>query len=168
MFQGKTLGPRPELVKEFLDKTGNKFYMYQSDRFLEFAAEHFKQDVKPEIVDEVRDLRMHDLKKHKVKFEQIQKIELLGIRVQELRERLAGAKVRFDRIKALINEDRQMLTELAPGEEKDETLRRLGKYRSEVKVINDEMKIINDELDEVIKELRMAQVFLQVNKQREE
>jgi len=63
IFKGKTLGPRPELVKEFNDKTENRFHMYQADRFLQLAAEHFKQAVKPEIFTEVRDLRMLDLQR---------------------------------------------------------------------------------------------------------
>ena len=34
VFRGKTLGARPELICEFLEKTGQGFYMYQADRFL--------------------------------------------------------------------------------------------------------------------------------------
>lgn len=34
---GKTIGPRPELVEEVLEKTGVPFYMYRPDRFVEEA-----------------------------------------------------------------------------------------------------------------------------------
>jgi hypothetical protein len=64
IFGGKTLGPRPELVEEFLSKTEHHIYMYQADRFLELAAEHLEQKVTPEIMDEIReirDIRIRDL-----------------------------------------------------------------------------------------------------------
>jgi hypothetical protein len=64
IFRGKTLGPRPELIQEFLFKTNQRIYMYQADRFLELAAEHLKQKVTPESMDEIReirDLRIRDL-----------------------------------------------------------------------------------------------------------
>jgi len=37
-FKGKTVGPRPELVKEFKDRANQTFHMYQADRFLEFRV----------------------------------------------------------------------------------------------------------------------------------
>lgn len=37
----KTLGPRPELIKEFHAETGNIFYMYNSRKFLELAKDNF-------------------------------------------------------------------------------------------------------------------------------
>jgi hypothetical protein len=35
--KGKTIGPRPELIQEMKLDTGTSFYMYQSDRFIEYA-----------------------------------------------------------------------------------------------------------------------------------
>ena len=59
-FKGKTVGPRPELVKEFKDRTANAFYMYQADRFLELAREILNEDVSDEIVEEIREVRRRD------------------------------------------------------------------------------------------------------------
>lgn len=59
-FNGKTLGPRPELVKEFKEKTNQKFHMYQADRFLELAKEILGEKVSNEIVEEVREIRRRD------------------------------------------------------------------------------------------------------------
>jgi len=53
---GRTIGPHPDLVKEFVDKTGQKFAMYQADRFLEKAKEYF-QPVDKDVLEEVRALR---------------------------------------------------------------------------------------------------------------
>lgn len=60
IFKGKTLGPRPELIKEFKEKTNNSFYMYQADRFLELARENLNEDVSEEIVKEIREVRRRD------------------------------------------------------------------------------------------------------------
>ena len=59
-FKGMTVGPRPELVKEFKDKTANTFHMYQADRFLELARENIDEAVSNEIVEEIREVRRRD------------------------------------------------------------------------------------------------------------
>jgi hypothetical protein len=59
-FKGKTVGPRPELVKEFKDNTNNTFHMYQADRFLELARENLGEQVSTEIVEEIREVRRRD------------------------------------------------------------------------------------------------------------
>lgn len=55
-FSGKTIGPQPELIAEFLDKTGKRLLMYNSERFLKFASEHFDTEVSKEAFQEVREL----------------------------------------------------------------------------------------------------------------
>lgn len=59
-FKGKTVGPRPELVKEFKDRTNQTFHMYQADRFLELARENLGEKVSEEIVEEIREVRRRD------------------------------------------------------------------------------------------------------------
>lgn len=59
-FKGKTVGPRPELVKEFKDRTNQTFHMYQADRFLELARENLDEQVSEEIVEEIREVRRRD------------------------------------------------------------------------------------------------------------
>ena len=60
-FQGKTLGPHPQLVQEFLLLVEKDFYMYLPDRFLERASEYLKQDGSEQAVNEIRDVREEDL-----------------------------------------------------------------------------------------------------------
>ncbi|GGF57472.1 hypothetical protein GCM10011338_07150 [Alteromonas lipolytica] len=59
-FKGKTVGPRPELVKEFKDRANQTFHMYQADRFLELARENLGEQVSEEIVEEIREVRRRD------------------------------------------------------------------------------------------------------------
>ena len=58
---GKTLGPLPALVDEFVAETSKSFYMYLPDRFLTLASEYLKQDVSAQAVEEVREVRMEDV-----------------------------------------------------------------------------------------------------------
>ena len=53
----RTLGPRPELIAEFREHSGQMFYMYLPDRFLEWASKQRGQDVKPAALSEVREVQ---------------------------------------------------------------------------------------------------------------
>lgn len=92
IFKGKNIGPRPELIKEFHEKTNKRFYMYQADRFLEFASKHFKQAVKTESVDEIRDLRHRDdMKQREVRSrrERLYKKEMAQKQLEYIRAKIA-------------------------------------------------------------------------------
>lgn len=52
--QGKTLGPRIELLEEFSREAGQKFYMYRPDQFLKHAKEQLHSNVSTETIDEIR------------------------------------------------------------------------------------------------------------------
>lgn len=59
-FQGKTIGPHPQLVAEFLSSTGNAFYMYPPDRFLERAGVYLEKQTTEKSLREIRDVRDED------------------------------------------------------------------------------------------------------------
>jgi len=59
-FNGEIVGPRPELIEEFVSKTENWFYMYKSDQFMNFAQEFFKQKVNRKTIDEIREINKQD------------------------------------------------------------------------------------------------------------
>ncbi|MGP9498821.1 PIN-like domain-containing protein [Halomonas sp. AOP43-D1-4] len=72
-FKGKTVGPRPELVKEFKDRAENTFHMYQADRFLELARENLNEQVSDEIVEEIREVRRRD----KIAYKKMKEMEFM-------------------------------------------------------------------------------------------
>ncbi|MCS4261120.1 hypothetical protein EDF83_0571 [Pseudomonas protegens] len=57
---GKTIGPLPELIEEFMFKTSQQFHMYQPDRFLEYANNFLQQEASPDAVEEIRDVTVAD------------------------------------------------------------------------------------------------------------
>jgi len=58
--EGRTVGPRPELVQEFFEKTSMAFYMYSADPFMEYATKYLEQKVERKAIDEVREIRRRD------------------------------------------------------------------------------------------------------------
>ena len=59
-FKGKTIGPRPELIKEFKDETGKRINIYQADNFLDLAIKNLNQASNPEAIEEIRKVRLAD------------------------------------------------------------------------------------------------------------
>jgi PIN like domain len=53
----KTIGPRPELVEEIKAKAGVDFYIYSSDRFMQFAHKYLNQTVEKSAIEEVKEVR---------------------------------------------------------------------------------------------------------------
>ena len=58
IFNGKTIGPRPELVKEFKDFTSKRFYMYRADTFLNNANEFLNSNIDAETLAEVKQVHL--------------------------------------------------------------------------------------------------------------
>lgn len=61
-FKGQTIGPRPELIEEFMSSTGLEFHMYHPERFLSLAGDYLKQEnpISVAMLDEVRNLRVKE------------------------------------------------------------------------------------------------------------
>jgi len=59
--QGKTISPRPELAHEMQTVGGVQFYMYQPERFMEYAEAFFKLPKLPNVIDEVGAARQQNL-----------------------------------------------------------------------------------------------------------
>lgn len=79
-FKGRTVGPRPELVKEFKDRANNTFHMYQADRFLELARENLDEQVSDEVVEEIREVKRRD----KLAYKRMKEMEYLKRRKLEM------------------------------------------------------------------------------------
>jgi hypothetical protein len=48
------ISPRPELIREIYDEAGVRFYIYSPDRFLRYAGEYLKEEIKKETINEVK------------------------------------------------------------------------------------------------------------------
>jgi len=58
--KGHRSGPRPELIEEIQTKANVIFYMYNSDRFLQYANERTKETVDNAVLTEIREDRSKD------------------------------------------------------------------------------------------------------------
>jgi hypothetical protein len=110
-FKGKTVGPRPELVKEFKDNTSNTFHMYQADRFLELARENLGEQVSPEIVEEIREVRRRDKMAFRKK-QEFDSINLSKSRINNMMQELDHARhqlMAYENEMSSLQEKRHML-----------------------------------------------------------
>lgn len=53
-ISGKTTGPRPELMREAMQISGQRILIYQTEHFLEYALQRFKQPVNEVAIEEIR------------------------------------------------------------------------------------------------------------------
>jgi hypothetical protein len=58
--KGRRYGPRSELVEEIQAKANVSFYMYNSDRFIQYAKERLQEIVDHEVLTEIREDRSED------------------------------------------------------------------------------------------------------------
>jgi len=56
----RTLGPRPELLKEFAQATGQRCYLYSSESFLRYADQHLTTNIDPASILELREAGVRD------------------------------------------------------------------------------------------------------------
>jgi len=60
IHEGKTIGPRPELIQEMYSKAGIQFYIYPSDQFLKYAQRFLSIKDQESAIEEVKEIRERD------------------------------------------------------------------------------------------------------------
>ncbi|MBN1253596.1 MAG: DUF4935 domain-containing protein [Bacteroidales bacterium] len=58
--QGKTISPRPELIKEFKTTTNRLIHFYKPFQFLEYSKVYLNKDIQKETIEEVRSYIVND------------------------------------------------------------------------------------------------------------
>jgi tetratricopeptide (TPR) repeat protein len=56
-YSGRRVGPRPELLKEAFEKSGQRILIYRTDQFIEIAATHTGTAVEPNVLEEIREIQ---------------------------------------------------------------------------------------------------------------
>ena len=104
-----TINPRPELIEEFFNKTGQKFFMYKPDKFLEFSKLYLNESVTSEAVDEVRELRKKDqtenfTQNHSMLHSLAFDLDFINQRIAELRKQDANIDAQVCKLDSKLNE----------------------------------------------------------------
>ena len=60
--QGKTISPRPELIKEFRIETDKNCHFYKPFQFLEYSGKYLGETIKDEIIEEVKNYTPETIK----------------------------------------------------------------------------------------------------------
>lgn len=63
--KGRTVGPRIELRKEFFEKTGQNFYMYSMESFLEQYSEHKGKTADQNVIEEVTQIENRHIRRRR-------------------------------------------------------------------------------------------------------
>jgi len=160
-FKGKTISPRPELIKEFELETEQSFHMYQSDRFLEFARDFLNEKVDEKAIEEIRELRrlderrrMMNLRKEEEYMKYSQARESLMKERINLEEELNYMHEKRNRLKNSIDEQYLILDNSDPSEFDERQLSRL----------KHELKMFNSKSDEI--RMRLMSLKEQEHKER--
>lgn len=117
---GKTIGPRQELVEEFKNETSMEFHIYSTDKFIEFGLSFFNE-TNPQAVLEVKvagEERVRELEQHFRRKERLDKLKET-VNDEEI-FRLKQELDLIDNIDTLHNKKRSLLTELLLLERKVE------------------------------------------------
>lgn len=61
---GFTIGPRPELIAEFINEKDNLFYIYPTDKFLKYSQEYLKTQIDEQTIIEVGEIILDNSKKN--------------------------------------------------------------------------------------------------------
>lgn len=59
-YNGETIRPREELIKEFFDETSYRILIYQADVFLKYANERIQKSIKEKSIEEMKEVRLED------------------------------------------------------------------------------------------------------------
>jgi hypothetical protein len=60
IHKNKTIGPRPELIREMLDCSGVAFYMYSTDQFISYAQGFLALQDQQLAIEEIKELKQQD------------------------------------------------------------------------------------------------------------
>lgn len=174
-FKGKTLGARPELVKEFRCLAGTDLHMYSSDRFLEFAGEHFNRAVSEIAVSEMRDFKRFDEERNR-SFEDARRqgineaLSLNSVRSNEAElmrmPELASLEDRLSSLRSIHNYFSDMLRSKNPRTISESDIIRLQDYSNSIKELEGKIAYLRSEVLESsqIPSQRKLPIFVNKNK----
>jgi PIN like domain len=110
-FKGRTIGPRPELVAEFKASVDQDFYMYSTDRFLDFAGKFLEAHVSKDSVSEIREIRKDEESTRRRLRREVEKKQLLSF-INKCDQSLGEAHVKLGSLEAEASRMRTFVTDL--------------------------------------------------------
>jgi len=95
---GKTSGPRPELINEFVTEAHTLFHMYSSDRFAEYAKDYLKLKEDKAAIREMEKIARYSAEESIIKLDEVSNnLERLAIGLDQ--SKWAGMTSAFDQSK---------------------------------------------------------------------
>jgi hypothetical protein len=146
-FEGKTIGPKRELLREISEKANIKFYMYNTDQFMRYSKEYIAKDVKDMAIEEVQNLRITDeIENQKQNYERV---------IRNYLEQKAKDKVEQDNINNSYSKDNIFYKSY------NNKRKKLYDYNERVSLIASEIKALmnNENVDDVNKQQILERII---------
>lgn len=100
--QGKTIGPRIELRKEFYEETSQKFHMYTMENFIQLCGEEDGKAVAESVIAEVTQISKERKRKTK---EKKKKETDINKQIEDLQKRITGKQELIDIFEQKVTEE---------------------------------------------------------------
>jgi DNA-binding CsgD family transcriptional regulator len=120
---GKTIGPRQELIEEMKTFSGKDFHIYSSERFINFGQMYLQENVNDKAIQEIESIKKSDLEAQVRRLEKLsksailkskQRRELLNHRIEKHLEQLTPREADVFRLNMGIgSQDAMSLREIA-------------------------------------------------------
>lgn len=91
VYRDRTIGPRPELIKEYMDTCDKPFYMYSLEQFTELAQNRFGSRLGSAALEEIRQRRKERFDALRLKLQQAKPLDELEDRAKRSRAIEKGA-----------------------------------------------------------------------------
>jgi DNA-binding CsgD family transcriptional regulator len=120
---GKTIGPRQELIEEMKTFSGKDFHIYSSERFINFGQMYLQENVNDKAIQEIENIKKSDLEAQVRRLEKLsksailkskQRQELLNSSIEKYLEQLTPREADIFRLNMGIgSQDAMSLREIA-------------------------------------------------------
>ncbi|PCJ31036.1 MAG: hypothetical protein COA90_07590 [Gammaproteobacteria bacterium] len=163
IFKGKTIGARPELIKEFKEKTDFEILIYQINPFLKHVTSYLQETVSQESVREIQNVSSRNVKKLIENKSEILKVEhsQLMIELMVVDSNITNLNLKSKNLKdkkamelelGAISSEQQFVTDYEVAEAHKEIMRLIGLKENLVsQVHNIEKKMRNEDISTEVK-----------------
>lgn len=83
-FNGKIIGPRPELIEEIVTNANVWFHMYRPDQFLTYSKNYLNQQINQKSIQEIRDVQKQDTENSQFIHDLIIKIKQTELKIKDI------------------------------------------------------------------------------------
>jgi hypothetical protein len=162
-FNGKIIGPRPELIEEIVSKANVWFYLYRPDQFLTYSKNYLNQQINQKSLQEIRDIQKQDKENSQYLHDLLSKIKQIEIKINDLKISEDSINEDLDimnqnRIESETTAEQYQILDLDEGYQM--TMLEVDEYQDRCYELENHINQINEERDALESELSYQKELL--------